>query len=262
MPDTTINQLRIHFEQAGAGDAIVLLHGLGSGGQDWLLQFPVLSEKFRVIAPDLPGHGRSEKPRSRVRVPDLANDVVSLLNTLEVSRAHLVGLSLGGCVAQQMALDCPARVRSLTLVNTFARFDLGEPGNALPLLVRMGVLGLLGLPAQARFVAARMFPKPEQAPLRKLAAERIAANDPATYRRMLAAIQLFDVTRRLGEITCPALVIAGDRDSTVSLRAKRLLASRIPGARFELIADSGHATPVDQPEAFNQIVMDFVESVS
>jgi pimeloyl-ACP methyl ester carboxylesterase len=79
---------------------------------------------------------------------------------------------------------------------------------------------------------------------------------------MLAAIQLFDVTRRLGEITCPALVIAGDRDSTVPLRAKRLLASRISGARFELIADSGHATPVDQPEAFNQIVMDFIESMS
>jgi pimeloyl-ACP methyl ester carboxylesterase len=161
-----------------------------------------------------------------------------------------------------MALDCPARVRSLTLVNAFARFDLGGPGNALPLLVRMGVLGLLGLPAQAQFVVRRLFPKPEQAPLRKLAAERIAANDPATYRRMMVAIQLFDVTRRLGEITCPALVIAGDRDSTVPLRAKRLLASRIPGARFEMIADSGHATPIDQPEAFNQIVMDFVEPVS
>jgi pimeloyl-ACP methyl ester carboxylesterase len=121
---------------------------------------------------------------------------------------------------------------------------------------------VLGLPAQARFVAARLFPKPEQAELRALAAERIAANDMTTYTRLMLAIRAFDVTHRLSEIACPTLVIAGDRDTTVPLRAKQYLASHIPGARFELIADSGHATPVDQPEAFNQLVMDFIESVS
>jgi len=260
MPDIIINHQHIHFEQAGSGDAILFLHGLGSCGQDWLLQMPVFAERFRAIAPDLPGHGESDKPPGRVRVADLARDVIGLFDALEVSRAHMVGLSLGGCVAQQLALDFPARVRSLTLVNTFARFDMGGPGNALPLALRMAVLGWLGLPAQARFVAARLFPKPEQAPLRQMAAERIAANDPASYQRLLRAIRAFDVTRCLSEITCPTLVIAGDRDTTVPLRAKRLLAARIPGARFELVADSGHATPVDQAGAFNRLVLDFVES--
>jgi pimeloyl-ACP methyl ester carboxylesterase len=261
MSETTINQLRIHYEESGSGEAILFLHGLGSCAQDWLLQMPVLAERFRVIAPDLPGHGESDKPQGRVRVVDLASDVIGLLDALEVSHAHVVGLSLGGCVAQQLALDFPARVRSLTLVNTFARFDMGGPGNALPLALRMAALGLLGLPAQAHFVAARLFPKPEQTPLRQMAAERIAANDPASYRRLLRAIRAFDVTRRLSEIACPALVIAGDRDSTVPLRAKQLLASHIPGARFEVIADSGHATPVDQPEVFNRLVLRFVEPV-
>ncbi len=261
MPETTINHLRIHFEQAGCGNAILFLHGLGSCGQDWLLQTPSFCSRFRVIAPDLHGHGQTDKPRKRVSIAQMTADVACLLDALGVKRTHIVGLSMGGCVAQQLALDDPTRVRSLTLVNTFARFDSGTPGNALPLALRMGVLGVLGLPAQARFVAARMFPKPEQAELRALAAERIASNDLATYTRLILAIRAFDVTRRLGEIACPTLVIAGDRDTTVPLRAKRFLAQHIPGARFEMIADSGHATPIDQPEAFNRLVMNFVESV-
>ena len=137
MPHRIINQLRTHYEESGAGDAILFLHGLGSCAQDWLLQMPVFAERFRVVAPDLAGHGESDKPQGHVRVADLASDVIGLLDALEVSCAHVVGLSLGGCVAQQLALDFPSRVRSLTLVNTFARFDLGGPGNALP-LARLG----------------------------------------------------------------------------------------------------------------------------
>lgn len=261
MPDIAVNRYRLHFEQDGTGDAIVFLHGLGSCGQDWLLQMPVLANTFYVIAPDLRGHGESAAPQGRVRVADLAGDVTGIMDALGVERAHMVGLSLGGCVAQQIALDCPARVRSLTLVNTFARLDSGELRTALLVALRMVILGLAGLPTQARFVAARLFPKPEQAPLRQIAAQRIAANDPATYRQMLIAIKRFDVRGRLGEIRCPTLVIAGDRDTTVPLRAERFLAEHIPGARLEIVADSGHATPVDQPDAFNELLTRFLQSV-
>jgi 3-oxoadipate enol-lactonase len=259
MPETVINHLRFHFKESGAGDALLFLHGLGSCSQDWPLQMPVFCSRFRVIAPDL--HGQTDKPRKRVSIAQMTADVACLLDELGVKRTHIVGLSMGGCVAQQLALDDPARVRSLTLVNTFARFDPGAPGNAIPLGIRLGVLSVLGLPAQARFVAARMFPKPEQAQLRTLAAERIASNDLATYYRLLFAISAFNVTRRLREIACPTLVIAGDRDTTVPLSAKQFLAAHIRGARFELVADSGHATPIDQPDVFNGLVMGFVQSV-
>jgi 3-oxoadipate enol-lactonase len=261
MPDITINHLRIHFEESGSGDALLFLHGLGSCGQDWLLQTPVFCPRFCVIAPDLHGHGQTDKPRWRVSIAQMTADVACLLDSLGITRTHVVGLSMGGCVAQQLALDDPARVRSLTLVNTFARFDVGELSNAIPLAFRMGILGVLGLPTQARFVAARMFPKPEQAQLRTLAAERIASNDMVTYIRLLLAIGAFNVTCRLSEITCPTLVVAGDRDTTVPLRAKQFLAAHIPGARFELVADSGHATPIDQPDVFNGLVMGFVQCV-
>ena len=261
MPDLIVNHLRFHFEESGSGDALLFLHGLGSCGQDWVLQIPTFCERFHVIALDLHGHGQTDKPRWRVSIAKMTADVAYLLDALGIRRTHVVGLSMGGCVAQQLALDDPARVCSLTLVNTFARFDMGSPSNAIPLVARMGVLGLLGLPAQARFVAARLFPKPEQAQMRTLAAQRIASNDMMTYIRLLLAISAFDVTHRLSEITCPTLVIAGDRDTTVPLRAKKLVAQHVPGARFELVADSGHATPIDQAEVFNRLVLEFVESL-
>lgn len=226
-----------------------------------MLQTPVFAPRFHVIAPDLRGHGRTDKPQGRVRVSHLASDVIGLLDALQVERAHIVGLSLGGCVAQLLALNAPSRVRSLTLVNTFARLEPASPPHALMLVSRLAVLGVRGLPAQSHFVAARLFPKSEQAPLRKLAAERIAANDVTTYRRLLFAVRAFDVTRRLSEIPCPTLVIAGDRDTTVPMQAKQLLAANVPGARLEVIADSGHATPIDQPERFNQLVLGFIEQL-
>jgi len=261
MPQIAVNQLHIHYEESGSGAAVLLLHGLGSCGQDWMLQTPVLQKTFRVLAPDLRGHGQTDKPQGRVRVEHLASDVLGLLDALNVECAHVVGLSLGGCVALVLALDAPQRVRSLALVNTFAHLEPGPPSHALMLVSRLALLGARGLPAQADYVAARMFPKLEQAMLRKLAAERIASNDMATYRRLMLAVGAFDVRNRLSQITCPTLVIAGDRDTTVPLRAKQFLAAHIPGARFELVADSGHATPIDQPEVFNQLVLGFIESV-
>src|SRR5512143_2659596 len=125
MADITLHQTHIHFEESGTGDVVLFLHGLGSCGQDWLLQVPTFAEYYRVITPDLRGHGQSDKPQGRVRVAHLASDVLGLLDALNVECAHIVGLSLGGCVALLLALDAPQRVRSLTLVNTFAHLEPG-----------------------------------------------------------------------------------------------------------------------------------------
>lgn len=260
MPFAQVNQIKLYYDETGGGEPALLIHGLGSCADDWVLQTQPFSEQFRVITPDLRGHGRSDKPNQRYSIALFASDVAGLMDVLNIKSARVVGLSLGGCVAQQLALDFPQRVERLVLANTFAHADMGSPINAVMLAIRMGVLSLFGVPTQARVVAGRLFPKPDQAALRQMAQARIAANDPAAYRRSLAAIRAFDVRDRLGRITCPTLVVAGDRDTTVPLRAKRLLAERVPGARLELFADSGHATPVDQPEAFNRVVLDFLGS--
>ncbi len=259
MPFVQANRINLYYDETGSGEPVILLHGLGSCSDDWLLQMQPLAQRFRMIALDLRGHGRSAKPNESYSLALFALDVAALMDVLDVWQANIIGLSLGGCVAQQLALDFPQRLKCLVLVNTFARIDLGSPIDAMMLVLRMSVLSFFGLPMQARLVARRLFPKPEQAALRQMAQERIAANDPAAYRRCIAAVRAFDARRQLRQIACPTLVIAGDRDTTVSLRAKRLLAQQIPGARLEIVADSGHATPIDQAEVFNRIVFEFLD---
>jgi pimeloyl-ACP methyl ester carboxylesterase len=190
----------------------------------------------------------------------MAGDVVSLLERLRIESVHVVGLSLGGAVALQMAAEMPERVRSLFAVNTFARlrgahgsFGRGVERVWLALTGRMDELG--------RRVAAGLFPHPEQETLRSLAASRLAANPPLTYFKLMVAIGRFDLRDRLGEIRAPTLIVAGEHDRTVPFDCKLELAAGIPHARLERVAGSGHATPLDQPERFNALLLAFLESV-
>jgi pimeloyl-ACP methyl ester carboxylesterase len=237
----------------------VLLHGLGSSRNDWPLQLPVFTPHYRTIAVDLRGHGLSPKPAGPYRIEQMAVDVAQVLRRLDAHPAHVLGISLGGAVALQMALDFPDLVRSLVLVNTAARLVSDQWRHRLMGLRRMAGVYLYGMDRVAEGVAMRLFPWPEQAELRRETAERLKTNDRAAYRATLWAIARFDVRARLGEIACPTLIVAGDEDTTVPLASKHLLAERIPHSRLEIIADSGHATPVNQPEAFNRVVFQFLE---
>ncbi|MBE2232094.1 MAG: alpha/beta fold hydrolase [Anaerolinea sp.] len=245
--------------EAGQGPPLILLHGLGSSQNDWLMQQVALVPRYRTLVVDLRGHGKSPKPPGPYHMPLLAADVARLLTRRGAHPAHVIGLSLGGAVAQQLALDWPHLVRSLMLVNTAARFMSGGWRQRLMGLRRMIGVYLGDMDSVAQAVAERLFPRPEQAAWRRETAQRMAANDLKAYRAVLWAIARFDLRQRLGEIRCPTLVVAGDEDTTVPMAAKRLLAERIPGSRLEIIDHSGHATPIDQPEAFNRVMLRFLE---
>jgi pimeloyl-ACP methyl ester carboxylesterase len=189
----------------------------------------------------------------------MAADVAALLSALEAPPAHVVGLSLGGCVALTLALDHAARVRSLTLVNTFARLTPAGPRGALRMLARLGLLACAPMRVVASHVARGLFPRPDQRELRRAAAARLAGNSRRTYVASLLGLASFDVRRRLGEVGCPTLVVAGDRDTTVPLAAKRWLQQAIGGAELRVIGDSGHVTPYDQAERFNTLLRGFVD---
>ncbi|HMH48660.1 MAG TPA: alpha/beta fold hydrolase [Candidatus Acidoferrum sp.] len=242
-----------------AGPPIVLLHGLGSSSSDWRFQLPALSAAYRVIAPDLRGHGRSPRGAGRLTVATLAADVAALLQSLAAPPAHVVGLSLGGCVALALALDHPARVRSLTLVNTFARPVTAGPRGTLRLLARLGLLACAPMRTVAAHVARGLFPRPDQRELYLAAVASLASNPRRTYFAALRGLARFDVSRRLAELRCPTLVMAGDRDATVPLAAKRLLQQSIPGAELIVVEDSGHVTPCDQAERFNALLLGFID---
>lgn len=257
MPRVTVNGLSIHYAEGGEGAPLLLLHGLGSGAADWLLQMPEFSAHFRVIAPDLRGHGHSDKPPGPYSIAEMAADVAELQEALGASPAHVLGLSMGGMVALQLAADYPAIVYSLVIANSVPALAPRNVSERLRLWQRLALARTLGPARSGRFLSRRLFPKPEQEAYRQLIAERWAENDADAYLASMRACIDWSVVDRLGEIHCPVLVISGDEDY-LPLDAKRELAERLPDGRLLLIADSRHATPIDQPEAFNRAVLDFL----
>lgn len=261
MPLTHLRDTRLFYQVHGppqpSRPPVVLLHGLGSCSDDWDLQLPALTEARRVLAVDLRGHGHSAPVERRIRIRDLAGDVAVLARELGLGPAHWVGLSLGALVALQAGVDAPEQVRSLTLVNGFARLRLhwasafsGAGRIALLLSGRMDWMG--------RWVARSLFPHQSQGDLRRVAAERIGGNARGSYIRTLLAVASFDVRNDLSDISQPSLVVAGGEDRIVPMAAKVALAESLPHARLEVLPHSGHATPIDSAPEFNQLLVDFL----
>jgi 3-oxoadipate enol-lactonase len=241
-----------------AGPLVVLLHGLGSSSADWPQQHAVLESRYRIVAVDLPGHGRSALPAGPVTVEGMARDVAALLARLDDAPAHVLGLSLGACVALRLALAAPERVRSLTLVNPFARVQPAGPGDLARLGLRMLLLGAAPMRAVAGHVAGRLFPWPEQRALYEAAVASLAATPRRAYFAAMRALAGFDARGQVAAIRHPTLIVAGDRDTSVPLSAKLALARAIPRAHLLVVPASGHATPHDQPEAFNRALVEFL----
>ncbi len=237
---------------------VLLLHGLGSRGEDWALQTAALAPAFPLLAVDLRGHGSSPSGPGWPTMADLTRDVIEVLGDEAVDRVHVVDLSLGAAVALQLALDQAGSVVSLTLVNGFAALELGWRRRARA-MARLVFLLLGCMDWSGSWVARSVFPRPEQAELRRTAAERLAENDRGDDLRALWALRGFDLRERLAEVRIPTLVVAGSADRIVPLGAKRELAERIPGAEVVPVAGSGHATPLDAAPRFHRILLSFLE---
>lgn len=260
MSQIKTNGITMHYETAGEGEPLLLLHGLGSRSDDWQLEVPVFAERYRVITADMRGHGRSDKPPGPYSVPMMAADVFGLLDGLGVASAHVVGLSMGGMIAFQMAVDHPERVRSLVIVNSGPALVPRTFKDRLRIWQRLAIARVFGPARTGRFLSKRLFPKPEQEPFRERLIAQWAENDPAAYLASMRALVGWSVLDRVGGIGCPTLIVSGDRDYT-PVDAKRAYAALIPGARLEVIKDSGHATPMDQAGRFSECVLDFLATV-
>ena len=172
MAKIRVGELVFYYEQLGQGEPLLLLHGLGSSTQDWQMQMEPFARQRRVIALDLRGHGRSAKPPGPYSIPMFAGDVSAFMHTLNLPPAHVVGLSLGGMIAFQLTLDTPELVRSLTIVNSVPKLVPRTLADKWPLWRRAAIVEVMGMRRMGVFLAARLFPKPEQREWREMMAAR------------------------------------------------------------------------------------------
>ncbi len=250
----------IHFEESHptGNPTVVLLHGLGSAGESWQQQFDPLAELgFRVVAPDMPGFGWSPWIGGEVSVKRMADLMAAFIEGVGAKPAHVAGISMGGTVALQLALDHPDMVRSLVLVNTFAHLRPRSLNEWLYFLARLIIARLVGPERQADMVVRRILPKPEHEEARQMLRNHILKADRNVYRGMMAALFRFDVRDRLHEIRVPTLVVTGTEDTTVAPVIQEELARGIPGAEHVIIEGAGHAVIADSPEAFNNALVAF-----
>jgi 3-oxoadipate enol-lactonase len=256
--------MRIAWELQGAGSdgtraPVLLVHGLGYTRQGWGPLRSILARRYRVLSFDNRGIGESEIPPGPYSVEELAADAVHVLDEAGVERAHVIGASLGGFVAQVLAADRPERVDRLVLVGT----SPGGPG-AYPL--PQGTLQLMAeAPSLEPRVALRRFVENAVAPgsppalVDEIYAYREAhPPDPDGWAAQAAAGAAWDAGERLERIAAPTLVLAGTADAVVDPRNAQLLAAAITGARLELLDGVGHLAFWERSEEFAVLVERFL----
>ncbi|TNF04718.1 MAG: alpha/beta fold hydrolase [Gammaproteobacteria bacterium] len=261
MPEATVNGVSIAYVDKGQGQPLILLHGLGVSRKDWGPQIEFFSQSNRVIAPDFRGHGDSDKPDGPYSVPIHAADVVALMDFLGIASAHIVGLSMGGMVAFQLAVDAPDRLLSMTIVNSGPALPNDTFAARKMLWTRLAAIHLLGMEAYGRKVATTMFPGEGREDLIDMLAKQIASNPKKVYLKNLKALFGWGVLEHLTAIQTPTLMLTGDRDYS-PVAVKEAVVAAMQDARLVVVPDSGHGTPIEKPDETNAAIDAFIRDVS
>jgi 3-oxoadipate enol-lactonase len=264
MPIVELDGLNINYRLEGSGPAtVVLVNGLADDLQTWSGQVPALLQAgYRVLSFDNRGIGLSDKPAGPYTTRMFAADTKALVEHLKISDFHLLGVSMGGMIAQEYALAYPDDLRSVTLACTYA-----APG---PFCSRMfgfwaDMAGVMGVPAVMRDVTLWAFTpeffehRPDEAAEFEIAMRYLDQPTPA-YLAQLHSIQTHDATARLSSLNVPALVLAGETDILIPVELSRRLHALIPGARWATTR-GGHACLWEHPDPFNRAFLEFIASV-
>ncbi len=239
----------LHYLIRGRGEPLLLIHGLGGSGADWAFQVAALEKRFRVIVPDLPGSGHSPPPLDEYTIAGCAAALWSLLDHLGVTRTNIIGFSLGGAVALEMATLRPASVPRLGLINSLATYRPDDWRKWLEAHLSALLVRLLGMRRAAWLLALRLFPEPWQRAIRTRAAAVVGAVPVSAYLGLGLALARWAIVDRLGGLTSRILMIAAEHDFT-PLAEKRALAAQLK-ADFVVVRGSRHGTPFDSIEATN-----------
>ena len=251
--------MRIAWERRGEGPSLLLIQGIGYGRWGWEPVLDLLARSFDVVAFDNRGIGESDVPAGPYTAAAMAADAVQVLDEAGVEQAHVLGASLGGMIAQELAHAYPGRLRKLVLACT-------TPGGSRAFPLPERTLRLLEeaptLPqeiALRRFVVNALAPAADAALVERIMVHRLAAPQPLDgWQAQAAAGTSFDGADRIGSIAAPTLVLHGEEDAVVDPRNAELLASLIPHASVELFPGTGHLFFWEQPERFAEVVTGFL----
>jgi pimeloyl-ACP methyl ester carboxylesterase len=259
MTETVLDGVRLAYDVEGAGDPVLLIQGLGYGRRGWGPAPGLLAQRFRVVTFDNRGFGDSDAPPGPYTTAQLAGDALSIMEAAGLETAHVVGISLGGMVAQEFALASPGRVRKLVLCSTTPGGETSFPMPEQTVALMGRVSDLDPGDALLRFVGNALSPDPPEALVQEIVAYRTAnPPDPAGWWAQAGAGSTHDAMARLGDITAPTLIVHGTADNVVDVRNATLFADAIPGSRLELVEGVGHLLPWERPEQFATLVEEFL----
>jgi 4,5:9,10-diseco-3-hydroxy-5,9,17-trioxoandrosta-1(10),2-diene-4-oate hydrolase len=269
---TPINTIEIGPAGADAGKPIVFVHGLSGSWPNWLEQLPVFAREHRVIAVDLPGFGHSPMPADKLTIAGYARMLDRLLAQLQTDAAAVVGNSMGGFVAAELAIAYPQRVERLVLVSA-AGISTHQPRGstrAMPVLRRLERI----LIASGAWAASKSDTVARRARLREatlnvvvrhpsrlpaaLAAEQLRGAGKPGFIQGLEAVVDYEIRERLREIACPTLIVWGERDRLIGVRDADVFAELIENSRKVVFADTGHMAMLERPDEFNRLLAEFL----
>ncbi|MGI8427168.1 MAG: alpha/beta fold hydrolase [Actinomycetota bacterium] len=262
-PKIAAGNIQIAYERAGDGDGVLLIMGLGAGRRAWKFQMPSLSKRYDVVCFDNRGAGDSDAPEQGWSLEDMTADAMAVMDAVGFQRAHIVGASVGGCIAQELVLNHPQKALSLTLISAHhGGPDVvpTDPEAFKEIRPAMGGDPQAGLAAiRHSFSAAYLRDHPQV--LDQMAREAAEHSPPVHGLRnqVMAAVQWSMAggsVSRLGQITVPTRVLHGGEDKMVPVENGRMLAEKIPGARLRIWEDAGHNVIMEKAAELNEDLID------
>jgi len=264
MPTAKVGDINIYYESHGDGEALLLIMGYGQHSAHWATLIPSFSQEYRVISFDNRGTGRSDKPNIPYTMKMMADDVKGLLDAIGVDSAHAFGISMGGMVAQELALNYPDKVISLILGCTFCGGTKAIPSTPEALAFLLSPeMGKLPVEERARVTVPWLWTQefidknPEAVELYVA----ITSKYPTPihgFACQAQAIAAHDTYERLPQIMAPTLVIVGDADRIIPAENSEVLASRIPNAELVILRNAGHGFFVDAEAEATRAILDFL----
>jgi 3-oxoadipate enol-lactonase len=252
------NGIDIHYEISGSGPVIAFAHSLGSDLSIWAAQKSALAGRHTVLCYDIRGHGQTSATSGAYDFDMLANDVIALLDALKIDTASFVGISLGGMIGQALVLTAPERLEKLVLADTTSRYPPGAQAT-WPERIRQiesaGLEPLIAPTLERWFTASYRAAHPD---VTTRIGNLIGTTPVAGYVGCCHAIAGLDFTNRLTVVKTPTLVLVGDQDAGTPPAMAQEIAAAIPGARLEIIPAAAHLSNIEQADAFNQRLADFL----